>query len=399
MLLLLTDAGNQLPPHMRCAAHTLNLVATTDADAALQKSPSYEKQFTSAMAKCRSLWNKQNQSTQASEVIKAQFKKKFVTPNATRWNSTYDSVVTLLEILQSCGSLSFFNSIISDKPVSCERFSQADVNFLQEYSTVMTPLANGLDQLQGEDHAYQGLFLPVICAIQTELLEAKTNPDLLNVKPLVNALLEGMKKRFSEAKKNENNLLAAAFHPMFKLLWIDNCQESITPLEKDNEEFHDDIVKKMKKLVVEELKKLGEQDIQAEEEPVEKNSPTPANEKEKNKSANWLSKLTARKKEPKSSAEESLKRKGNSIVDAWLDATYKPRGQNTKGFHDSAFMGEETLMKLFMKYNTGIPSSAGVERLFSIGKLIMRANRNRLSDENFEQAMFLKGNTKINLKV
>ncbi len=52
-------------------------------------------------------------------------------------------------------------------------------------------------------------------------------------------------------------------------------------------------------------------------------------------------------------------------------------------------------MGLFCKYNTPIPSSAAVERMFSMGKDILRAKRATLSDENFNMLMFMKGNRHI----
>lgn len=48
------------------------------------------------------------------------------------------------------------------------------------------------------------------------------------------------------------------------------------------------------------------------------------------------------------------------------------------------------MKKIFIKYNTIISSSAPVERVFSFAKMLLRPQRQRLSDKTFEQLLVLK---------
>lgn len=59
-----------LPPHQRCASHTLNLVAVKDSEKTIDNDASYKKIYRSTFAKLVKLWNKQNQSTLIADKIK-----------------------------------------------------------------------------------------------------------------------------------------------------------------------------------------------------------------------------------------------------------------------------------------------------------------------------------------
>ena len=48
-------------------------------------------------------------------------------------------------------------------------------------------------------------------------------------------------------------------------------------------------------------------------------------------------------------------------------------------------------IEVFLKYNTGIPSSAAIERVF-VGSDVMKPKRATLSSENFERLTFIREN-------
>ncbi len=155
------NVHRQLPPHQRCACHSLNLIATKDAEDA-ESNSQFKKLYRSATAKAQAIWNKSSRSVQVAEAVLEICKQALVKPNQTRWNSWYMAIQRLVKINK-------------DEPralaILCERID-----------------------------------LPRI--------------DLIYCQPLAKALVAGIDKRFGAMMTDPKLLAASLIHPHFKSDWL-----------------------------------------------------------------------------------------------------------------------------------------------------------------------------------
>uniref|UniRef100_UPI00358E27E8 uncharacterized protein n=1 Tax=Myxine glutinosa TaxID=7769 RepID=UPI00358E27E8 len=238
-------------------------------------------------------------------------------------------------------------------------FNDHDVDLMKEYAKVMSHVVKALDKIQGEDQAYLGTLLPTVAATVFRLKDLKSK-GLVYCSPLVDALLAGIDKRFGLLLEDEECQLAAAFHPRFRLIWLEKYDN--TKVAKVMESMEG----KVEEVMRQESNEVG------------------SNSGGSNEEDDFFSAVTQLKESSRSHT--SLKSKAKNLVKTWLETNSKDL------LTDAAFLGEQVLVDLFIKFNTAIPSSAAVERLFSMGKDILRAKRSSLSDENFGMLMFMKGN-------
>ncbi|KAL4127450.1 hypothetical protein QTP88_011621 [Uroleucon formosanum] len=296
-----------LPQHQRCAAHTLNLIATTDIGDA-EKDKAYKILSRRVFGKCQALFNKQNQSTQYADQIKNVLGRYLITPNATRWNSFYDAIKCIVSNLNKIDEVF---SITSLQPFSRPR----ETLFLIEYCKVMQPIAKSLDILQGDKHVFQRYMSSSTCQISSALI------------------------------------------PKFKLNWA-SSEEKISIKEK----------------LVETLKTCAEDadSTYTSSQPLVQND---------------LSHQNVTEDDDFLLFEDDLQESQNNYDLQKIVSDYL-LNHNIKSPEDLPI----TLKKSYIEYNTAVPSSAHVDRLFSAGGQVFSRRRGSMSDTNFEMALLLKFN-------
>uniref|UniRef100_A0A667WTV6 HAT C-terminal dimerisation domain-containing protein n=1 Tax=Myripristis murdjan TaxID=586833 RepID=A0A667WTV6_9TELE len=323
------EEGIVLPPHQRCASHTLNLISCNDIDKWLVSNPGTKALYRSSTAKCTALWNKTSKSTLAAEVVSEVVTKKLLVPCTTRWNSFYDAVARIVEIPMTD------LSAISDR-LQLKSISDRELHFLKEYCATMKPLTVALDILQGEDNCYFGTLLPTLETLMSKTLEVK---DSLTVATgLPKAIVQAIKRRFASVLESSDAMLAAVTLPKFKLRWLRDQRKK----------------EMIKGILVAECHKF-----------------VPGSSKDK---------------------EQDF----FSFEDD--DEHFASVETEVMSYLKTAETGMEilqqfpTIKEICLKKNAAIPSSAPVERLFSLGGLVLSPKRNRLSDQRFEKLLLMRYN-------
>ena len=219
-----------LPPHRRCASHTLNLIANGDVYRNIRGSLANLKNSTES--KLKSLWNKQNRSSKASDAISEILNSLFVIHNATRWNSFFDAVdrvkyfinnkKTALKQVFECFKIPYFRP--------------AEEEYIREFVKIMRPLAEALDVLQADTKISIGYLLPTLSILIAKMEKLQNNSKVKHCRPFVFNIINGLNTRFSECFQDEDLIFAAMVHPKFKSKWLKEADKQ-QYTEKLNLEF------------------------------------------------------------------------------------------------------------------------------------------------------------------
>ncbi|KAK5855626.1 hypothetical protein PBY51_007288 [Eleginops maclovinus] len=293
------------------------------------------------MAKCSALWNKTHRSSLAAEAVEEIGKMKFIVPCVTRWNSEYNAVQKVVSFSEvQLGE-------ICDR-LEVTRLLPHEIAFLKEYAEVLRPLSFALDLLQGEHKCFFGLLIPTLLTLKKKLREQRISTRFFNA--AIHTILAAIDKRFAQTFTNQDAKIATATMPQFRLWWL---------AEPERED--------VRQLLVSEASRLDPNEIP-----------------EANESGN------------SAQSDEDFFSYGPehpSVRSGVADEVRKFLEGTSKSL--DCLNEFPKVKRLFLKYNTILPSSAPVERLFSHGGNILTPQRNRLTDEHFEQVLLMRYNRKL----
>ena len=89
---------------------------------------------------------------------------------------------------------------------------------------VMRPIVAAIKLSEGESHCYVGQLIPTIMGLQRKLQTAGEDPTK---KPLTEALIAGLRKRFDCTLQSEEHQVSTMFHPKFKLAFLPDEQSRV----------------------------------------------------------------------------------------------------------------------------------------------------------------------------
>jgi len=246
-----------------------------------------------------------------------------------------------------------------EQKIGLEPFSEDDMAFLSAYVAVMRPIAIAMELFQGEEDCFIGHVIPTIKGIEHKLSRMTEKSTVA----LVDALKAGLLIRFKDVMEADDYNVATMLLPKFKLNYLEPAQR---PAEKA--------------LLIKAVKLINSVSAVTEvTEPI-------------------LARASARI--PVSSQDDDLygfmaEQNEESLADTEVAAEVELYTVNAS-VETKSLTAFPRVAAAFCRYNAALPSSAAVERLFSVAGQILTARRCKMSDTNFDQSVFLRYSLKEN---
>lgn len=231
--------------------------------------------------------------------------------------------------------------------------------FMEEYVRCNRPIAEALDILQEEHLCWYRYLLPTLISVKNKL---KTLVGTLEwCDNLVSALMGGINRRFQKVlevvDEGRVSAVAAAVHPKFKLKWL-HCL-SASAQGNDFSALKDSLTSGTSPINEDQAMEVSDEadffefsSCDDQNTSIVENSTFGVNDRE-------------------------------ALFQRFLSETRT----------DMELLNLHPIVKnIFIKFNTPLPSSAPVERLFSYATMFNLPKFNRLNDDNFELRVLMRAN-------
>ncbi|KAM9392065.1 uncharacterized protein zbedx [Pholidichthys leucotaenia] len=334
-----------LPTVQRCASHTLQQIVTEDLWQAVSQGPMCQLHF-STKAKVFAIWSKCHHLQIGMESAEEIGKMALSVPAVIRWNVEYcamQKIVSLSEreLTELCARL------------EVSRLQPEEMAFLKEYVTVFHPLAFALELFQAEQKCYLGLVIPTVLSLKNKLNEQKDAANYFA--DAIGAVVMAIDVRFQDLFTSTEAKIATATTPQFRLWWM---------AASEREE--------MCSLLASEASQMD-----------------PCNVVEENTSRNPSTIESEDDFFSYGSAKKSVQVQQVGVMDE-VRKYVEGMGKSLECLQDFP-----RVKQLFLKYNTTLPSTAPVQRLFSQKGNVVTSQKSFLSDDYFERIQLLRYNSNL----
>lgn len=347
-----SDLSRFLSYHIRCCTHTLSLCVSKDGIKAIQTCEEMSIIHNNVLKKCNLLW-KSAARPKTAEIILDVLGHSLSRPIETRWNSLYDS---LKEIAAMKAKSSHLCMALNLKYA----LNEEDFRYITEHLECTKPFADLIDILQAENNIFFGILLPSLLSLNNKL-QILSQRDFMHCRPLVSALQASVQQPFEElfsfnTELSQKAAIAAFSYPRFKRRWL----QSVTVSHRDY------------------LQNMFKDAVTLENPEFQTVVLDTANETTQDDDAFF---------DFEESSFTSVPFSDLSTIELQIQQYFNDPSRDLESLEKYP-----VIKRTFYKFNTPLPSSAPVERLFSYATMTNLPKANKLADSFFEKRVILKAN-------
>lgn len=340
-----------LPAVQRCASHTLELVVAEDFRRAVLQGPMCQLHY-SAMAKVAAIWAKCHRlggGAGGGDAAEEIGRMPLAVPAVARWAAEYCAVQKVVSLGER--ELAKLCACLQVAPLQPE-----EAAFLAEYVAALHPLAFALELFQAEQKCYLGLVIPTVLSLKNKLSEQRDAASYLG--EVIGAVVAAIDERFQGLFASAEARFATATTPQFRLWWMNASERE-----------------DMCNLLADEAARVDPACV-AEAEPGRRHHRLSAIQSEDDFFSYG----------PAKPAVQIQQRGAVEEIRKYVEGT----GKSLECLQDFP-----RVKQLFLRYNTTLPSTAPLQRLFSHKGTLATSHRNFLTDDYFERIQLLRYNSNI----